>query len=292
MFGCAALCVLNRPSGLQDEIATGALMGTGSIRAAGQAGFVNSTTRRHRIGNKVVVHNRRAHATRRTTDLQRLKVATAGADNLDVKTFIAFDQCVIDGGNIETGTRCASRDDDRRNTVVVASIGCRPRVTQVHHNSGLAGFAQAHGVRGAAAFDHTGAARDTHRHRGNGVHNGGGGTGGAGVDLLKVATAGRCDRGLQATGVFVNVFAVGAGHHQRPAGLAVLNQDRALVGHHGGVALRRRRQSRGEGIGGRAALCYPRAGAQVHRDWRDAVHNRCRGTGRANHEVLEVAAAG
>ena len=103
MRGRAALCGLNRPTRLQDEITTGSLTSTGRSRSTGQAGFFHSPTRRHRIGNKVVVHNRRTHAAGGPIDLQRLKVATARAGNLYVEAFVALNQRIVESRNIETG---------------------------------------------------------------------------------------------------------------------------------------------------------------------------------------------
>ena len=190
MRGRAALCGLNRPTRLQDEITTGSLTSTGRIRSTGQAGFIHSATRHHRIGDKVVVHNRRTHAAGRTTDLQRFKVATARAGNLHTEAFIAFDQGVVDGANIETDTRRASRYGDGGNAGVVAAVSGRARVAQVDHNSGLARCAQAHGVRRARTFSHTGAAGNADGHHIDGVNDAGSRTGAAQVDLLEVATAG------------------------------------------------------------------------------------------------------
>ena len=56
--------------------------------------------------------------------------------------------------------------------------------------------------------------------------------------------------------------------------------------------MRNSRQGGGEGVGGRAAFQHPSAGAQVHRDWRGGIHNRCGSTGGAHHKVLKVAATG
>ena len=127
------------------------------------------------------------------------------------------------------------------------------------------------GVGGCAAFQHTGAGAQIDRDRVDRVNNGGGGRAGTDIDMLKIAAAGRGDGGLQTAGVFVDVFAVGAGHDQRAAGLAVVDHDRSLVSHHRGVALRWRRQGGGEGVGGGATLGDAAAGREINRDRRDGV---------------------
>ena len=191
---------------------------------------------------------------------------------------------LVDGINAKTGARCTGRNGDRGNATG------RARVAQVNHNIGLTRSAQAHGISRRVAFGNNGAAPNADRHRADGIHNAGRRAGAAGVDLLEVAAAGRGDGGLQVARIFVYVFAIGACHHQRAAGLAIGNGDRAFVGHYRRHAVRSRRQRGGEGIGGSCAFQHAGAGAQINRHRGEGVGDsgHCRRT--VDYQVLEVAA--